>query len=294
MNIWIEPGSYVLAVSGGLDSMVLLDLLARQPGLKLTVAHYDHGIREDSAKDRLLVQETARRHGLPFVYDQGNLGATASEAAARDARYAFLYKVQKMVDANAVITAHHQDDLLETAVINILRGTGRRGLSSLKSGHVLRPLLHLDKQTLIGYAKQRNIGWREDSTNADTKYLRNYVRQKLLPRFSESEKAQFLSHIEKTAELNREIDEALINHLHMHPSHDALDRHWFIMLPHAVALELLASWLREHGVRDFNKKLLQEILVSAKTLHPGKQIDVNKDYIITVTADTLALIHRDR
>src|SRR5438309_4751219 len=88
-----DKGHYVVAVSGGVDSMVLLHMLHDRLGLNLTVAHYDHGIREDSAKDRKLVQEVAQQYKLPFTYREGNLGPNTSESKARTARYNFLHEV---------------------------------------------------------------------------------------------------------------------------------------------------------------------------------------------------------
>src|SRR4051794_16456164 len=131
MKIYVGPGKYVVAVSGGVDSVGLLDLLRMDPGVKLTVSHFDHGIRDDSHLDRAHVQALARRYQLPFVYDKGALGPGASEAEARTARYQFLDNVKTKTGAHAIVTAHHQDDVLETAIINLLRGTGRKGLSSL-------------------------------------------------------------------------------------------------------------------------------------------------------------------
>ena len=133
LDITVKPGRYVLAVSGGVDSMVLLNLLQQQPDVQLTIAHFDHGIRTDSADDRRLVQAAARFYGLPVVYHEGQLGADASEATARQARYEFLRTVRLVANAKAIITAHHQDDVLETAILNMLRGTGRRGNRSFKS-----------------------------------------------------------------------------------------------------------------------------------------------------------------
>src|ERR1700712_59168 len=106
MNIQpLNPGTYILAVSGGVDSMVLLHVLAQQPGLQLVVAHLDHGIRTDSAQDRQLVQKTARRLDVPFVYHEAKLGSDASEAAARQARYQFLRTAQQAAGARAIVTA---------------------------------------------------------------------------------------------------------------------------------------------------------------------------------------------
>src|SRR5688572_27728765 len=133
MKINVAPGKYIVAVSGGVDSMVLLHLLSQHSQSELIVAHFDHGIRPDSAEDRKLVEKTAKKYGLEFVYREGELGPGASEAEAREARYGFLQIIKVKHNAKAIVTAHHQDDMLETAIINMLRGTGRKGLSSLVS-----------------------------------------------------------------------------------------------------------------------------------------------------------------
>src|SRR5690606_14980454 len=100
----LDPGHYIVAVSGGVDSMALMHMLAakhaeKDNGLRFTVAHFDHGIRAESSADRQLVQQTAATYRLPFVYDRAELGTGASEAAARRARYEFLRKVQHQLQA---------------------------------------------------------------------------------------------------------------------------------------------------------------------------------------------------
>jgi tRNA(Ile)-lysidine synthase len=295
MEADIAPGTYVVAVSGGVDSMVLLDVLAGRPGLQLIVAHFDHGIREDSGKDRELVRTVAEKHRLQFVFDMGRLGPGASEDTARTARYAFLRKVREATAADAILTAHHEDDVVETAIINLLRGTNRRGLSSLQAySDVERPLLKYTKQDILTYAREHNLEWREDSTNRDTRYLRNYVRHNILAKFTEAERAQLLQHINNLARLNTDIERDLINHLHMHPVSGQLDRQWFIMLPHTVAREVLASWLRSFGVINFDSKLLEKLIVGAKTLRPGKQMSVDKQHKMVIDKSNLALSGVDR
>jgi tRNA(Ile)-lysidine synthase TilS/MesJ len=220
----------------------------------------------------------------------GNLGAGASEDVARQARYAFLEHVKKVAEADAVITAHHQDDMLETAIINLLRGTGRRGLTALKSTpRLLRPLLHAPKHSILAYAKAYGIKWREDPSNQDIKYLRNYVRHKILPEFSQDNRAKMLDHITTLSKLNDEIDKTLIDHLHLHPGTHVLDRHWFIMLPHAVARDTLASWLRIRGVQNIDSRRLERVLQAAKTLQPGKQVDIGDGHTLHISMRELAL-----
>jgi tRNA(Ile)-lysidine synthase len=290
MDVVLPPGKYVIAMSGGVDSMVLLDMLRREPEIELTVAHFDHGMRADSAKDRQFVQQIAAVYKLPFVYEAGNLGAHASEATAREARYRFLRQVQQKSGAQAILVAHHQDDVLETALLNLLRGTGRLGLSSLRSQNdILRPLLHIPKQEILAYAKAQALAWHEDLSNQDERYVRNYIRHTILPRFSKVQQAQLLAYIRKARELNDELDYVLTNALHAQPTRDQLDRRWFSMLPYTVSTEVLAAWLRSHGVRSFDKKLIHQLVVAAKTLSPGKQRDVNTTFVLRITKDVLYL-----
>ncbi len=295
MKVDLGPGIYVLGVSGGVDSMALLDVLRRRSDIRLVVAHLDHGIRPDSDIDRLLVQEIANKHGLVFVYDQANLGPDASEATARKARYDFLRKVQRATGANAIITAHHQDDLLETAIMNMLRGTNRKGLSSLADDkNIRRPLLHVSKKELTAYAKHQQVRWREDSTNTDTKYRRNYVRENIVKKMNPNERKRLLKLLAKTRQTNKTLDLQIANLLQVVGQGKRMNRRLFISLPHAISLELMATWLRIHDIRQFDKKLLEKLVASAKTLASGKHIDVNARHFIKVTKDSLALTQRER
>jgi tRNA(Ile)-lysidine synthase len=294
MRIAVEPGTYVVAVSGGVDSMALLHILQQHPGVKLVVAHFDHGIRPDSLQDRLLVQQVAQHRGLPFVYSAGHLGPDASEDTARQARYDFLHRVREVSGADAIITAHHQDDVLETAVHNLLRGTHRHGLVSLRSRpQLVRPLLHVPKQQLISYASEKRLPWREDSTNTDLRYRRNQIRHQVLPKLSADQKEALLQHIRDIYDKHDELERELINHLHLHPGLAELDRHWFIMLPHIVAREVMATWLRKHSV-TVSRPMLERLVVAAKTMPAGKQADVDKKYVLHIQKKVLALRLRDR
>ncbi len=294
MNITLKPGTYIVAVSGGVDSMSLLHLVKDEPIVKIIVAHFDHGIREDSKTDKQLVRQVAESYGLPFVYDEGRLGKNASEADAREARYKFLRHLRDVAHASAIITAHHQDDVLETAIMNWLRGTGRRGYTALKNDHeLLRPFLDTPKQEIINYAKSNKLEWREDSTNQDTTYLRNFIRHKVAPKLTAGQRSDMLASINELRQVNDQIDEKLIHFLHTQPKKRHIDRHWFTMLPHDVALEVMATWLRLNNCQ-YDSKLLEKLVAGAKTLANGKQMDIDKQHILIVRDHQLALMGRER
>ena len=315
MKIDLPAGKYVVAVSGGVDSVALLHMLAqnmhterrvkssegtppsavRRAPFAFVVAHFDHGIREDSAKDRQLVAALAKKYGLPFVYHTGRMGAGTSEAAARKARYEFLHQVRKASGADAILTAHHQDDVLETAILNMLRGTGRRGLSSLKSTDIIkRPLLHVPKTALKQYAVDNHLEWREDSTNGDEAYLRNYVRRRIVPRFQASDRQRLLDIISTAHHTNAAIEQQLDEYLEVYASKRELNRHYFVQLPHAVAREVLARWLQINTDVELTTKLLERLVAAAKTGKIGSKADVNAGFWLTISGETLALRPRER
>lgn len=295
MNALLEPGKYIVAVSGGIDSVVLLDLLRRQPDLELIVAHLDHGIRPESAADASFVARLAQQHNFPFYTKRVELGGDASEAQAREARYAFLHAVRLQTGAQAIVTAHHQDDVLETAILNLLRGTGRRGLSSLQTTEFLqRPLLGVSKSTLRQYALKHGLQWREDSTNQDHKYLRNYVRLKLLPQIPPDQQQKFLKHLKMAGATNQAIDELLEQRLSNRPALQELSRSELTRLGHAESRELMAAWLRLNGIRDFDRAGLERLVVAAKVTPAGRQIDVLGQVVMQVGKRTLALRQHER
>lgn len=288
-----KPGAYVVAVSGGVDSVCLLDLLAKTHYHRLTVAHFDHGIREDSSKDRELVAELSKKYGLDFIYGEGKLGPNASEAEAREARYSFLRQVVINSNSDALITAHHMDDRLETLIINLIRGTGRKGLTSLQETEsTKRPLLKVSKQELKHYAHKHNLSWREDSTNSDDRYLRNYVRIHLLPKLSEADRERLIEIMERQTELNSEID-AFFSLL-IKNDLSILDRGTVNVLPFNESKELIAAWLRLNNLVNFDRKTIERLTTAAKTKRPGAKIDVNKLTHMSVEKDYLALNARER
>lgn len=295
MKITLQPGKYVVAVSGGVDSVSLLHALTRQPALELVVAHFDHGIRPDSAADQRFVAELARRYKLPYMYDTAALGAGASEATAREHRYRFLRQARRQTGAQAIVTAHHQDDLLETAILNLLRGTGPLGLTALaETDELRRPLLAVPKPEIIKYARRQGLEWREDSTNQDEHYRRNYVRRHFMPRLSAADRLSLLNLIGQTQKINSDINGLVAKLLDQNGNDGRLDRRWFNALPHDVSKEVLASWLRQHELADFDRPTIERLTVKAKVSPAGKLLEVRRRQRISVGRQHLALKGAER
>jgi tRNA(Ile)-lysidine synthetase-like protein len=377
-----EMHKFVVAVSGGVDSVVLLDMLAtgklkitnhktqitnkfQKPSSKtncqLVVAHVDHGIRGDSHLDAELVEGLAKKYGLKFELQKVELGEGASEAEARDVRYKKLRQVCKKHKASGIITAHHQDDQIETAIINLIRGTGWRGLAPMSqiSDHnnqstntgchsrpdlpagqagressskldpriihpsqscygerkpeddeaiVLRPLLGKTKKELIEYAEENDLQWREDSTNEDQNYLRNYIRRTLIPnaqKVDPSFNKKMLKLVEETSEIRVKVEES-INELIEYSCHPQLDlpagqagwgsskstdeipsraeddtiklsRHQLIMWPEEVSREIIYTILtRLDGDWHPTSLQIKKALHFVKTAKLGKELQISK------------------
>lgn len=183
----------LLAVSGGVDSMAMMSLFV-QAGYDVGVAHCNFQIRGAEAdEDDLLVEQEATRHGIPYYGIRFDTPAEAAatgesvEMAARRLRYDWFGKLCAERRYTKIAIAHHADDSVETFFINLIRGTGLRGLTgiSVVNGQLIRPLLFSQRKEIIDYALTNKIPYREDSTNASTKYIRNKFRLGIIPRIRE-------------------------------------------------------------------------------------------------------------
>jgi tRNA(Ile)-lysidine synthase len=269
VNVKVDPGKYILAVSGGVDSMVLLDLLSKKPGIELVVAHFNHGIRPEAGEDEEFVRRRASVLSLPFEDGHGYLGGSASEETARNARYKFLYAVQDQHKTDGIITAHHEDDLVETAFLNLLRGSGRKGVIAISQSNIVRPLLGVTKNEIINYARSNNIEWREDSTNTQTMYLRNSVRKQLTIKLTEEKRQEILNNIDKVAKIDREVDYQIANLSRSICQNGIVNRASFTSLPINLGSELVTYWLKQNGISDYDSNTVGRINIALRTFKPG-------------------------
>lgn len=281
------PGSYIMAVSGGVDSVVLLDLLANKnefspAKFKFIVAHFDHGIRVDSADDAKFVAGLAKKYNLPFETRREELGNSASEELARNRRYDFLRGLAQKYQAK-IITAHHADDVVETVAINLSRGTGWRGLAILDSD-IIRPLIDLNKTEILDYAKQNKLKWHEDSTNASDAYLRNRMRQRLA-QFSDDNKRQILALRAQQIYLKQQIDREVIRLVGAGPDYS---RYFFTHGDRLAVLECLRFLTN----RRLTRPQLDRALMAIKTAKPGTiyEAGASVEFVFTSRNFTIKLI----
>ncbi len=179
----------LVAVSGGLDSIVLLHLLYKME-MDCLVAHCNFRLRgEDSDGDEVFVGKLAETYGFPFCTTAFDTTAYAKEKAisiemaARDLRYEWFESIRQAKQCQYILTAHHADDVIETVLINLARGTGIHGLTGIKAkkDRLIRPLLPFSRDELKTYAEENTLKYREDYTNAQTDFVRNKIRHQIIP-----------------------------------------------------------------------------------------------------------------
>jgi len=208
-----------VAVSGGPDSLALLHLFAERASdrqLRLGIAHLDHGLRVESGREVDFIRHLAARLGLPLYTERVDVRALQRrwrlplEAAGRKARYRFFQEIADRLGFNKVALAHHADDNAETLLLNLLRGSGRLGLGGMppmRGGRFIRPLIRADRADILDYLHRRNLSALTDPTNADNGFLRNRIRNQLIPLLERDYQPGVRAVLQRSAEVLREEEE---------------------------------------------------------------------------------------
>jgi tRNA(Ile)-lysidine synthase len=266
----VENSQFALALSGGIDSMVLLEILSKRnasgsaPALPFQAIHVNHGISKNANAWAEFCKDECAKRNVPITIEVVNVDRQSGlglEAAAREARYAALMKS----DAEFILTAQHQTDQAETVLHQMLRGTGLQGLAGmgvareLKPGQtLLRPLLNVSREDIEKYAKENQLKWIEDESNDDTAYTRNFIRHEIVPVIAERfpRYAGSLERIARHAHESAELSEALAKiDLKLHGEDafaDALDA-----LPLPRQINALYHWLRWQKVAPPSRDQLE-------------------------------------
>jgi tRNA(Ile)-lysidine synthase len=257
---FLQGKKLLLAVSGGLDSMVLVHLF-QQLNYEIVMMHCNFQLRGlESFEDQQFIQEYSNTNAIPFVFTQFDTEAFAADfkvstqVAARELRYSWFYEQLAIQKGDFILTAHHADDNLETFLINLSRGTGLEGLTGIPAQNekVIRPLLSFSRQEIEEYASINKLKWREDSSNASDKYLRNKIRHHLVPLLKELN-PNFMSSFEKTqaflTESKELVDDAAVMVYQQVAREEGEDIHFdlarLLQLPNYSSY--LYHWLNEFG-----------------------------------------------
>jgi tRNA(Ile)-lysidine synthase len=308
----LKPGDRILlAVSGGIDSMVMLDVfLELQPtwNFSLAVAHVNHQLRgTDSEKDEQFVQAAAQARGMQFLSVRVDVHAYQSEnrlskqEAARALRYAFFEQARIETRSDVVATAHQADDNAETVLMNALRGAGVRGLSGIplrrEPGSIIRPLLFAYRTEIEHYAAARNLRHREDASNASLAYTRNAVRQKLIPFLNDELQTDSSRSLNRVSALMRSLGEKLsletakisANIISVRGGATALAIRALQSQPLILQEEVLLGVLRNLGIEPTTQKV--QACLELCNQPTGRSLDLSADWCILHDRGEL-LLHR--
>lgn len=288
----------ILALSGGIDSMVLADLLLKAKA-DFVLAHCNFHLRgEESDGDEQFVREFAERNGLKLyvkqfdTIDYAKQHGISIEMAARELRYQWFEELRHELNYDFIAVAHHADDQLETFFINLLRGAGIRGLKGMQpvNGHIIRPLLDVSREEIRQYAMENHIAWREDHTNAETQFLRNRIRHELLPvidGISKEGRTSILKSISHLASENELYRELLKNEMAQRVVRVGENQKFQLSDPQPSILnpQLLFEWLREYGFNENQVLFIYE----AMNGQPGTSF-FSPTHRLTIERDGLELM----
>lgn len=306
-NHLINKGDRILvALSGGVDSMVLAELL-RRGGYDIAFAHCNFHLRgKESDGDEHFVREYAERVGVKLFVRQFDTldfvenNKVSVEMAARELRYAWF---NDLINANEQLLAlaHHADDQIETFFINLLRGSGIKGLKAMRprNGMYIRPLLWASREEIKKFAIENGIQWREDSTNNDTVYLRNKIRHELMPVFdsikpeAREKILESVNHLASENQLYRELLKEKISQIETVDGvlHSIPKRHFERSEAESrnpLGLQLLFEWIRNF---DFSFSQCESILASLDS-EPGKEF-YSANYQLVIEKETIEIFPID-
>lgn len=298
----------VIAVSGGVDSMVLLEMLfqfQKELNLQLHVAHLNHQLRPDSEVDANFVVEQAKQRGLAFTLEKVNVAEYASknkqsiETAGRHARYDFLKRVAQAHHYGKIALAHHQNDQAETFFLNVIRGATAQGWGGMKplSDVYIRPLLNCSKSNIYQFAQDQKIPYREDETNTDQKFRRNWVRQRVIPLLEQKNEnlvdaiTRNQAVFRQTSDYLQQQAEIVLEHLIISKEKDelSLNRKNFIVQHPAMQTEVIRLVIKNlRG--DLNRLEAHHILklcAHAKSKESGQLIELPLGLMVMIQPDVL-------
>lgn len=269
----------ILAVSGGVDSMALLAMYKQAD---IVVAHVDHGTRKSSAEDADFVRQKCQELGVKFYETKLELGEGVSEELARKKRYEFLKTIQEK-EGGTLCTAHHLDDVLESIAINLIRGTGWRGLTPFYGDELVRPFIisKMWKRDVLKFAGEQKICFRQDPTNYEIDYLRNRVRERM-NELDKTARADIVNLFEKQNELRGKI-EKLVTELAKQTvvGKNFHKKELFLTADEKVAIEVLREICLMHGY-SLTRKQLGDFLLAIKTYAPHKKFNLPKNHFVTI------------
>jgi len=297
-DLWKKGSRIVIGVSGGPDSVCLLDILAQlrpKCDMKLIIAHINYGLRgKDSQRDEEFVRKLAERYNLKIFSIKPIIRIKNSENEMRNIRYEFFERVRAKNKFDYIAVGHNMEDQVETFIMRIIRGSGLKGLSAMqyKSGKIIRPLLGTPRAEILRYLKNKKLNYRIDKTNKENYFFRNRVRNKLIPYLERN----FNPNIKKTIfEATGSIaeDNSLIQELSdkVYGNEAALSVRKILKLPPALQGRVLLRFINNKIIDGKNVEAthVSEILKAIKSTKGKNQIVLFKGLKMTRKGDKVII-----
>ncbi|MCW6663737.1 tRNA lysidine(34) synthetase TilS [Aerococcaceae bacterium NML190073] len=321
---WHSAQTIVVAVSGGVDSMVLLKVMRDLMQLRqyhtrqLVIAHFNHHLRSDSQADADLVKRVAEQYGLAYFYSEWEVPATRNiEANAREARYAFFAEVMRAVDADVLMTAHHLNDVAETFMMRLTRGTSLKGIQGIRANYrrlfvsgdeqaiiaqVMRPLISIPKAMIRQFAEQFGVQYNEDVSNHSLQFMRNRFRHQYLPALEE-ENPQFIHHL---LDLQKQLQASYATHYAEYIQCEpellmfSQNTYWILYIPAFLALPkekrqvFLTIFFEERLVEqvpDYRRDVIGQVeQMMLNKQEPNRRLQLGSQWVAVKRYDYLQLM----
>lgn len=292
-----------VAVSAGVDSMVLLDIcknIRDVENVELIALHYNHKWRKESSLDYELLKKYCNKEKIKLIYEENTSGLINDEEVARDQRYTFFKKAAIKYKIDFIFTAHHKNDLVETILFRLARGTGPKGLMPIKEifsltekTNVIRPLLDITKDQIYNYASVNKVPYLEDKTNDNLKYKRNLIRKKIVPLLEEINKnaqENILVCSDLIYSQNLVLDEyfkTLLERISF--PNESIKRKEFLSLNRSVQKSFLYWLLSKYELKG-NLSKIDSLL---KSIIDESNVTLSKDYELKVLKESICFEEKD-
>ena len=292
-NDFPPDARYLIGVSGGRDSVVLLHWLTNLGYKKLTVCHLNHQLRgRSSAADARFVEKLAARYGVDFEFASATVRAIAKkkknsiETAAREARYSFFAKTAKRRRCHTIFLGHHADDLVETFLLNLIRGAGLTGLAAMRDVStreidgvdlmIVRPLLSVWRSDIDRYVQEYHLRFREDATNKNLAATRNRIRNRIIPYLEKILGRNLCQNIWRTAMIAGEEEKWLDTEVP-----DSTNAHFSVSrlraLPVALQRRAILKWLRAQNISGLGFDVIERVRSLADREAPIAKVNLPRD-----------------
>ncbi|WP_025724949.1 tRNA lysidine(34) synthetase TilS [Acholeplasma granularum] len=286
--------TYVLAVSGGLDSMVLFDLFLKYKH-KIVVVHFNHQKRSESVYDNELIEKLCKNHNVPYHYIKLNIKKGNFQDSARQLRYQFLEDIATLYRTPYIVTAHHLDDLAETIIMKLIRGSnllgysGMQKLTKIDEFVYLKPLLDYSKNDLETYKNTFNISFLEDSSNLEDDYLRNRIRHHIIPILKEEN--NILSHFKNFSnQAYLASDFIRSESLKFLPTNLNFSLQKFLELHLSIQYDVISLILEKVDAKRSNTKI-EMILKQLNSTKPNIDITLSNNHHMIKSYDRVYIIN---